>query len=64
VTSGAAHGFCCNTGKFAATVMAASPSTPVWIRTEEGAGHVATTNSANAQKYADYFAWAEAMLSR
>ena len=64
MTSGAAHGFCCNTGKFAATVMAASPSTPVWICTEEGAGHVATTNSANAQKYADYFAWAEVMLSR
>lgn len=52
-----------NSGKFAASVMAASPSTPVWIRTEEGAGHISTTNSEKARKYADYFAWAEAMLS-
>ena len=52
-----------NSGKFAATVMAASPSTPVWIRTEEGAGHVATTTSATAEKYANYYAWAEATLS-
>ena len=64
MTSGAAHGFCCNTGKFAATVMAASPSTPVWIRTEEEGGHISTTASAMAQQYADYFAWAEVMLSR
>jgi len=53
-----------NSGKFAASVMAASPTTPVWIRTEEDAGHISTTSSATAQKYADYFAWAEAMLSR
>lgn len=52
-----------NSGKFAASVMAASPSTPVWIRTEKGAGHISTTTSATAQKYADYYAWAEAMLS-
>lgn len=48
-----------NSGKFAARVMAASPSTPVWIRTDDGLGHFATNLSSAALETADVYSAVE-----
>ena len=52
-----------HSGKFGARVMAASPSTPVWYRTDDQFGHFATSANAQAQEYADVYAFLDAMLA-
>lgn len=49
-------------GKFGARVMAASPTTPVWFRTDDQFGHFATNANAQALEMADVFAFADAQL--
>jgi prolyl oligopeptidase len=51
-----------NSGKFGARVMAASPGTTVWFRTDGQFGHFATNANAAALEMADVFAFAEAEL--
>ncbi|HET8634714.1 MAG TPA: prolyl oligopeptidase family serine peptidase [Gemmatimonadales bacterium] len=51
-----------NSGKFGARVMAASPATPVWFRTDDQFGHFATNANAAALEMADVFAFAEEQL--
>lgn len=51
-----------NSGKFGAAVMAVSPTTPVWIRTDEKFGHFATSLSSRAEEMADVFAFFEASM--
>lgn len=51
-----------NSGKFGARVKSASPSTPVWFRTDDEFGHFATNANAAALEMADVFAFAEAEL--
>jgi prolyl oligopeptidase len=51
-----------NSGKFGARVMAASPATPVWFRTDDQFGHFATNANAAALEMADVFAFAEEEL--
>ncbi len=53
-----------NSGKFGARVMAASPATPVWYRTDDQFGHFATNANAQAQEYADLFAFLDAQLGQ
>ena len=50
-----------NSGKFAAQVMHLSPSTQVWVRTDGGLGHSATSAMEGAAKQADTYAAVEAM---
>jgi prolyl oligopeptidase len=49
-------------GKFAARVMAASPSTPVWIRTDDGLGHFPTNLSSAAIETADVYSAVEEFM--
>lgn len=51
-----------NSGKFGAAVMAASPATPVWFRTDEKFGHFATSLNSRAEEMADVFAFLEASM--
>ena len=51
-----------NSGKFGARVMAASPKTPVWFRTDDAFGHFATNNNAQALEMADIYAFFDAQL--
>jgi len=51
-----------NSGKFGARVMAASPETPVWFRTDDQFGHFATNVNAAALEFADMFAFFDAQL--
>ena len=53
-----------NSGKFGARVMAASPQTPVWYRTDDKFGHFATNANAEALENADIFAFFDAMLKQ
>ncbi len=50
-----------NSGKFAAQVMHLSPSTPVWVRTDGGLGHAATSAMEGVARQADTYAAVEAM---
>ncbi len=52
-----------NSGKFGARVMAASPGTPVWFRTDDQFGHFATNANALALEWADIFAFFDAKLA-
>jgi prolyl oligopeptidase len=49
-------------GKFGARVMAASPATPVWFRTDDQMGHDNTNANAAALEYADIYAFFDAQL--
>jgi prolyl oligopeptidase len=51
-----------NSGKFGARVTAASPTTPVWYRTDAEFGHFATSLNANALEMADVYAFLDAQL--
>ena len=51
-----------NSGKFGARVMAASPRTPLWFRTDDQFGHFATNMNAFALEFADIFAFFDAQL--
>lgn len=51
-----------NSGKFGARVMAASPATPVWYRSDDAFGHFATNANAGAMERADLYAFLEAQL--
>jgi len=51
-----------NSGKFGARVMAASPQTPLWFRTDDQFGHFATNTNAFALEFADIFAFFDAQL--
>jgi prolyl oligopeptidase len=51
-----------NSGKFGARVLAASPSTPVWFRTDEKFGHFATSLSSRAEEMADVFAFLDVSM--
>lgn len=51
-----------NSGKFGAQVIAASPQTPVWFRTDDQFGHFATNANAAALEFADIFAFFDAQL--
>lgn len=51
-----------NSGKFGARVMAASPMTLVWFRTDEQFGHFATNANAQALEMADIYSFADAKL--
>jgi prolyl oligopeptidase len=51
-----------NSGKFGARVLDASPSTPVWFRTDDQFGHFATNANAAALELADLYAFFDAML--
>lgn len=50
-----------HSGKFGARVMAASPDTPIWFRTDEQAGHFATSGNSAALEFADVYAFFDAM---
>lgn len=50
-----------NSSKFAAQVMHLSPSTPVWIRTDGGLGHFATSALEGVAETADTYAAIEAL---
>ncbi len=52
-----------NSGKFAAKVLAVSPTTPVWIRTDDASGHFATNLNALALQTADIYAVVEAFAN-
>jgi prolyl oligopeptidase len=52
-----------NSGKFGARVMAASPATPVWYRSDDAFGHFATNANAGAMERADIYAFLDAMLA-
>lgn len=51
-----------NSGKYGARVMAASPATSVWFRTDDQLGHFATNVNARALEMADIYAFADARL--
>lgn len=52
-----------NSGKFGARVLHAAPDTGVWFRTDEEFGHFATSDGAQAQEFADIFAFLDAQLT-
>ena len=51
-----------NSGKFAARVVAASPTTLVYFRTDDQFSHFATNANAEALEMADIYAFADANL--
>lgn len=51
-----------NSGKFGASVRHASPTTPVWYRSDEESGHFISNLSAAAREFADVYGFLEAML--